>query len=174
MSDNDLIRRGDALAIVVRDRVPTNRTGSEFRVVSTQDMLKAIAALPAVTVGVRPLVWEPLTLKGLHAFCPLFGVVHYADDADDAAKQDAARAARILAALDLTPAPRRYMGQIMAECDCPREDECQAAGRCIAEVLLRHRPDANILMQQARRQSVAVPVMRLIGTLHPEVSKDDG
>lgn len=63
MSDNDLIRRADALAIVVRDRVPTNRTGSEFRVVSTQDMLKAIAALPpakqddlasgkAVTVGV--------------------------------------------------------------------------------------------------------------------------
>ena len=51
MSDDDLIRRGDALAIVVRDRVPTNRTGSEFRVVSTQDMLKAIAALPAVTVG---------------------------------------------------------------------------------------------------------------------------
>ena len=33
MTDDDLIRRGDALAIVVRDRVPTNRTGSEFRVV---------------------------------------------------------------------------------------------------------------------------------------------
>ena len=28
---------------------------------------------------------------------------------------------------------RVYMGQIMAECDCPREAECQAAGRCIAE-----------------------------------------
>jgi Lar family restriction alleviation protein len=26
-----------------------------------------------------------------------------------------------------------YMGQIMAECDCPRQDECQRAGRCIAE-----------------------------------------
>lgn len=36
---------------------------------------------------------------------------------------------------DHPPAPRRYMGQIMAECDCPREAECQAAGRCIAEEL---------------------------------------
>ena len=27
-----------------------------------------------------------------------------------------------------------YMGQIMAECDCQRQDECQRAGRCIAEV----------------------------------------
>lgn len=26
-----------------------------------------------------------------------------------------------------------YMGQIMAECDCQRRDECQRAGRCIAE-----------------------------------------
>ena len=28
---------------------------------------------------------------------------------------------------------RPYMGQIMAECDCPRQDACEAAGRCIAE-----------------------------------------
>jgi len=30
------------------------------------------------------------------------------------------------------PAPRPYMGQTMAECDCPRQDACEAAGRCIA------------------------------------------
>lgn len=27
----------------------------------------------------------------------------------------------------------RYMGQIMAECDCSQEAACQAAGRCLAE-----------------------------------------
>lgn len=27
----------------------------------------------------------------------------------------------------------RYMGQIMAECDCPRQAECQNAERCLAE-----------------------------------------
>jgi hypothetical protein len=26
----------------------------------------------------------------------------------------------------------KYMGQIMAECDCPRMLECQAAGECVA------------------------------------------
>ena len=50
------------------------------------------------------------------------------DDADETA-----RAA--LKGADHPPAPSRYMGQIMAECDCPREAECQAAGRCIAEGL---------------------------------------
>jgi hypothetical protein len=25
-----------------------------------------------------------------------------------------------------------YLGQIMAECDCSRTDECEAAGRCLA------------------------------------------
>lgn len=65
MSDDDLIRRGDALAIVVRDRVPTNRTGSEFRVVSTQDMLKAIAALPAEAD--RDALSEHPTVKALLA-----------------------------------------------------------------------------------------------------------
>lgn len=33
----------------------------------------------------------------------------------------------------LAAARQPYMGQIMAECDCPRQDECQRAGRCIAE-----------------------------------------
>jgi hypothetical protein len=31
-------------------------------------------------------------------------------------------------------APRRYMGQIMAECDCQREGECLSAERCLAEL----------------------------------------
>lgn len=146
MSDDDLIRRGDALAIVVRDRVPTNRTGSEFRVVSTQDMLKAIAALPAVTVGVKPLVWEAGERDQRRAdsilgeFCVMFfgGRWFYQGeprkgmlDAQAAAQAD--YEARILAALGVTPTPLRYMGQIMAECDCQREAECQAAGRRIAE-----------------------------------------
>ena len=61
------------------------------------------AALPARGVRVKPLVWEPMRVSGLHAFCPVFKVLHYADDADDAAKQDAERSARILAALE--PAP---------------------------------------------------------------------
>lgn len=28
---------------------------------------------------------------------------------------------------------KKYMGQIMAECDCPRMPECQEAGKCLAE-----------------------------------------
>jgi hypothetical protein len=27
---------------------------------------------------------------------------------------------------------RRYMGQVMAECDCSREGACEEAGRCLA------------------------------------------
>ena len=52
-------------------------------------------------------------------------------------------------------------------------EAAKAAGDAAVEVLLRHIPDANLLAQQARRQSVAVPVLRLIGTPHPEVAKDD-
>lgn len=103
MSDNDLIRRGD-----VSKAVQYHVTDDDDR----NTLSHAIAALPAVTVGV-PCTWPSCghTAKGQ---CQGIGV-------------------RILAALDLTPAPLRYMGQIMAECDCPREAECQAAGRCIAE-----------------------------------------
>ena len=52
-------------------------------------------------------------------------------------------------------------------------DAAKAAGDAAVEVLLRHIPDANLLAQQTKRQSVAVPVLRLIGTPHPEVAKDD-
>lgn len=228
MSDDDLIRRGDAVVAVAGWEIPST----------------AIAALPAVTVGVKLLVWEgPRKLdEGGIAYDAHTTCGHYiATDAGwflvgqsgwfVAKSLDAAKAAaqadyeaRILAALDLTPAPDlsdpvtvhanmlrgsiakptveqivhlygreafqpmidvaiakalekaclavsehadwpedehgrteqvdlfarvinaireitpavtpaplRYMGQIMAECDCPREAECQAAGRCIAE-----------------------------------------
>lgn len=111
MSDNDLIRRGDALEAVAGWEIPST----------------AIAALPAVTVGVPEATVYRAVLDWIR------------DDAGAAVKMgmtpDRANAltARIMAALGVTPAPRRYMGQIMAECDCPREAECQAAGRCIAE-----------------------------------------
>ena len=49
---------------------------------------------------VKPLVWEPNRLIGFHAFCPLFGTVHYVDDTARAKDDDAKRAARIIAALD--------------------------------------------------------------------------
>lgn len=157
MSDNDLIRRGDALAAV-----------QEWTYCC--DAEEAIAALPAVTVGAytrtgvmdkdgreicvgdRILIdltsnstkrkyWRPeyeVVFKPPH-----FTLKHVGGDEDS----DTARfywrvpqprsTEKIMtlrvARLDLMPAPLRYMGQIMAECDCPREAECQAAGRCIAE-----------------------------------------
>ncbi len=61
--------------------------------------MRRIVSLPAQGVRVKPLVWKPMRLAGLHAFCPLLNVTYYADDADDAARQDATRAAAILAAL---------------------------------------------------------------------------
>ena len=46
------------------------------------------------------------------------------------------RSGPLLRQLDaaLAAARQPYMGQIMAECDCQRQGECQRAGRCIAEV----------------------------------------
>lgn len=70
----------------------------------------AIAALPAVTPGVKvkPLVWEtardgyPLKWQ---AWCNLMAGYYYADSDGQKREHEAARAARILAALDLTPQP---------------------------------------------------------------------
>ncbi len=46
MSNNDMIRRGDALRI------------SANRALSSKDATAAIAALPAATVRVKPLAWD--------------------------------------------------------------------------------------------------------------------
>lgn len=54
MSDNDLIRRGDALKTADEELRRYGFSAPEGR---RYDMRDAIAALPAVTVGVRPLVW---------------------------------------------------------------------------------------------------------------------
>lgn len=108
MSDNDLIRRGDVLALFKS----YDWRGSWLAPIM-KGKADAIAALPAVTVGVQ--------------------------EARDQAFREAAK----------------------------------AAGDAAVEVLLRHIPDANLLAQQVKRQSVAVPVLRLIGTPHPEVAKDD-
>lgn len=109
MSDNDLIRRGDVLALFKS----YDWRGSWLAPIM-KGKADAIAALPAVTAGVQ--------------------------EARDQAFREAAK----------------------------------AAGDAAVEVLLRHIPDANLLAQQVKRQSVAVPVLRLIGTPHPEVAKDDG
>lgn len=52
-------------------------------------------------------------------------------------------------------------------------EAAKAAGDAAVVVLMRHCFDAPALMQQARRRSVAVPVLRLIGTAHPTVAGDD-
>ena len=53
-------------------------------------------------------------------------------------------------------------------------EAAKAAGDAAVEVLMRHYPYANVLTQQTKRQSVAVPVLRLIGTPHPKVAGNDG
>ncbi len=59
----------------------------------------------------------------------------YARGVRDAAEAYKHGIGAILALLPATNEKRltRYMGQIMAECDCPRQDECQTAERCLAE-----------------------------------------
>ena len=144
---SDLIRRGDALsAILTLLRWPTMHSG----LVSVDDVSAAIAALPAVTVGVRPLVWKGdsirVTANGMGKYYSCTRMFHgqkgagwECDEGDWHPSLDAAKAvaqfdfkARILAALEPVAAPRRYMGQIMAECDCSRQGECEAAQKCLA------------------------------------------
>lgn len=68
----DMIRREDALAALARYRA---HTWAASRDVSVQDPIAAIAALPAVTVGVRKLVWEePCTSNNhVHIARSIFG-----------------------------------------------------------------------------------------------------
>jgi hypothetical protein len=99
MADDDLIRRGDALAEVgvwLNEKYGLHSHVGQ----PIANLRHAIAALPAQGVRVRALEWEPLPKGGFHAFCSLIRDIYYADDADDAARQDATRVAAILAALE--------------------------------------------------------------------------
>ena len=51
MSDRDLIRRDAAISIVMRDRIKMNTSGTEFCIVSTQDHIEALRAIPAVVTA---------------------------------------------------------------------------------------------------------------------------
>lgn len=127
MSDNEMIRRGEVLAIVG----PMQWSNSPIAAVAAGDAYRAIAAIPAApapTVKVNPLVWELLPDRdadfpkwfadtgigkqyhafkawwGLHkkwAYCGIDGFHHTLEDAKAAAQAD--YEARILAAIKVTP-----------------------------------------------------------------------
>lgn len=158
MSDNDLIRRGDALK-VLQSGLGLTMAGQARR----------IAALPAVTVGVKPLVWEAGERDQRRAdsilgeFCVTFfgGRWFYQGeprkgmlDAQAAAQAD--YEARIIAALDLTPAP---------DAQAVRD----AALREAAEVALRHRSKVQINEmlwhegQDWAAERIAEAILALIG-----------
>ena len=133
MPDNDLIRRGDALAAL---QAAYDDSGFEP---DLADADARIAALPAVTPAPDAAAIREAAEK-LAAFLDAKHQSYMAakgrNPADYVSGYSIARdkAAAILALIPKGGNGRRvYMGQIMAECDCPREAECQAAGRCIAE-----------------------------------------
>ena len=102
MSDNDLIRRGDAQ--------------SHMQVWWANDYDRrepsmVIDAIPAVQVTVKPLEWQSTVDGAGHdhgvtlADCPVFEKRFWAERPDKQAKIDAKRAARIRSALTTAPAP---------------------------------------------------------------------
>ena len=102
MSDDDLIRRGDAVAMLLGMRGPVDVPRTEKAVWVDEGIdrcIEELRALPAVTVGVPEATVYRAVLDWIR------------DDAGAAVKMsmtpDRANAltARILAALDLTPAP---------------------------------------------------------------------
>jgi hypothetical protein len=115
MSDNDLIRRGDALKAL------------DWGDIYGRNAQQCIAALPAVTVGVRPLVFEGRNgfwraddgIGGFYEVTEVYGAFHMCRIVVGVANklipynsQNAAFGAanvehqrRILAALEPTPAP---------------------------------------------------------------------
>jgi len=155
MSDNDLIRRGDALQILD----DLSQVDGCFG-----DAHEAIAALPAVLPAPdAAAIREAAEASPNHAYRVGYAAGRAAALREAAALMTIAaencrkqftyppktkeqrdyqtgaiihsNAAAAILALILKGGDNRrvYMGQIMAECDCPREAECQAAGRCIAE-----------------------------------------
>jgi len=92
MNKDKLIRLGDVREII-------EDGGMQER------QLQAIAALPALpAVRVKPLVWL-LRETGWNAYCTLSERTYTAFSEGQKREIEAARAARILATLDLTPAP---------------------------------------------------------------------
>lgn len=109
MSDNDLIRRGDALAAAA--------DLYRWSIAAGEELEAAIAALPAVAVGVRPLVDA---VEALNAACDAMWNDHERLERNPdrwgqkmrikerhvkAISEAQQRLPTILAALDLTPAP---------------------------------------------------------------------
>ena len=94
MSEDDLIRRGDALMVC-----GTINRNDEAKIVD--GILRALPAV-APAVRVKPLVWELQAGQGgpyYSAFDPLYGRVVEAPDEDTCDAIDSDRTARILAAL---------------------------------------------------------------------------
>lgn len=118
MSDDDLIRRGDALRVAdeVFDQCE-NVNGDDRGAFAAAEVGARIAALPAVTVGVRPLVEA---VEALNAACDAMWNDHERLERNPdrwgqkmrikerhlkAITEAQQRLPAILAALDLTPAP---------------------------------------------------------------------
>lgn len=102
MNDDDLIRRGDVIAILSA----ASRTA--------QKTIDAIAALPTAQVTVKPLEWEPIG-NMFHAFDPLFSVMAISENPN---AYDDERAARIRSALTVTtydPADVQALRRMEAE-----------------------------------------------------------
>lgn len=74
-----------------------------WRKIAVERIDIARAALPAVTVGVKPLVWEPITDKycgyTMRAECSVTGRTYWAFDRDHMDQHELDRTDRILAAL---------------------------------------------------------------------------
>ena len=111
MSDNDLIRRGDAIAAI-----PANAAANTLGPCggARLNAVLALRALPAVQVTVKPLEWEPIGIL-FHAFDPLFETVAISETPD---VYDSERAARIRSALAVTPAPDAAKVEALAEAAC--------------------------------------------------------
>ena len=127
----------------------------------TMPIAHAIAALPAVTVGV------PVA----HAYIVEGECEQIEWGAEYCLPDDPALT--MLYALDITPAPvtrRIYMGQIMAECDCPRSEECEAAQRCLAETPAPAQPDPAAIREAAE---LIARVQRIIEDWEEQASERD-
>ena len=119
MSDNEMIRRGEVLAIVG----PMQWSNSPIAAVAAGDAYRAIAAIPAApapTVKVKPLVWSRMVSGALKADAELARYVvsggcwallththgetrHALNEQDAKAAAQSNYDARILSAIKVTP-----------------------------------------------------------------------